>query len=295
MSKRPKAEQEVRGPEPGARNPFPALDVSRIAAQDLVQATLVDFKVSAVHERAPDAWRVFFETPAERDRARAALAAACPGLTLAVEDVPDEDWAARSQAGLRALRIGDITVAPPWDVPPPALGILTVVIRPSMGFGTGHHATTRLCLSALQRTDLHGLSVLDIGTGSGVLAIAAGLLGASRAVGVDDDTDAVASARESVETNGAAGVRLETGDFRSASLAPADLVLANLTGGLLVSAAGRLQQLTEPGGRLILSGFTDGEEVAVRAAFPAFDAEHRAAEDEWVCLTLRREVPGRDR
>jgi ribosomal protein L11 methyltransferase len=267
-----------------------------MTAPDLVQAALLDFAVTAVHEHANDAWRVFFDTPAGRDRASAALATAFPELELASVDVPDEDWAARSQAGLQAVRIGDVTVAPPWDVPPPVAGTLTVVIRPSMGFGTGHHATTRLCLAALQHADPRGLTVLDVGTGSGVLAIAASLLGAAAVVGIDDDADAIASAREGREANGVARLRLETWDLRSTELDAADLVMANLTGGLLVSAAGHLRRLTEPGGRLILSGFMAVEEAAVRAAFPDCDAEHRGAEDEWICVTLRRSpTPGGDR
>lgn len=271
---------------------FPALDIVHLSTPDLVQAALLDFAVSAIDERAADAWRVFFETAAERDRASTALAAAFPELALASADVPDEDWAARSQAGLRAIRIGEIIVAPPWDVPPPALGTLTIVIRPSMGFGTGHHATTRLCLAALQRVDLGKLSVIDVGTGSGVLAIAASLLGAPAVVGIDDDPDAIASAHESVEANGAGRVRLQTADVRSTPPVAADLVLGNLTGALLVSAAARLHALTEPGGRLILSGFTAEEEDAVRAAYADFDTEHRRTEDEWVCLTLVRSAPG---
>jgi len=267
---------------------FPALDVASLSAPDLVQAALLDFAVTAVHERAADAWRVFFATPAERDRASATLAAAFPDLTFTATEVPDEDWAARSQAGLRAVQIGDIIVAPPWDVPPPALGTLTIVIRPSMGFGTGHHASTRLCLAALQRVDLRSLSVIDVGTGSGVLAIAASLLGSPAVVGIDDDADAIASAHESRETNGAGRVLLQIADVRATPPAPADLVLGNLTGALLVSAAPHLRQLPEPEGRLILSGFTADEEAGVRAAYPDFDTEHRGTEYEWVCLTLLR-------
>ena len=177
-----------------------------------------------------------FTTAAERDRAAAGLRAAIR-RTSRIEplDVPDEDWAARSQASLRAVHVGRLIVAPPWDAP------VTIVVQPSMGFGTGHHATTRLCLAALQQLDLRGSTVIDVGTGSGVLAIAASLLGAANVIGIDDDADAVSAARDNLALNPRARVTLQVGDLRQAAPANADVVLANLTGALLVSAADRLQ------------------------------------------------------
>jgi ribosomal protein L11 methyltransferase len=247
---------------------------------DLFQAALTDFDVTAIDDRQ-DIWRVFFHTATERDRAAVALGAEFHDLAIEAVDVPDDDWAARSQANLRAIQIGNIIVAPPWDAP------VTIVVQPSMGFGTGHHATTRLCLAALQRLDLRGLTVIDAGTGSGVLAMAASLLGAARVDAFDDDADAVGAARENLERNPRARVTLTVGDLRAEAQARADLVLANLTGGLLVSAASQLQQLTESGGRLILSGFMTREERDVLQAFAPRQVEHRGQEQEWLCVILR--------
>ena len=263
---------------------WPALELRPVS--ELLQAALTDYDVTAVDERSPDTWRVFFHHDGERNRAASALRAEFPDLIIDAVDVADENWAARSQASLRAIRVGGIVVAPPWDVPTGDRPPITVVIQPSMGFGTGHHATTRLCLAALQHLDLRGRSVTDIGTGSGVLAIAASLMGAGPVIGIDDDVDAVASARENLALNPQAQVTFAVGDLRSTDLAPADVVVANLTGGLLEAAAPRLQQLVTRDGRLVLSGLLAGEELVVLRAYSSRTIEHRAGEDGWLCLTL---------
>jgi ribosomal protein L11 methyltransferase len=263
---------------------------------DVVQAALIDFDVAAVEETSEGA-RVFFATAQARSAAAAALAQQFPALHITSIDVPDEDWAARSQASLKAIQVGHIIVAPPWDAgrlkPASTAGVRAgfsrpaeIIIQPSMGFGTGHHATTRLCLSALQQVDLHGRLVIDVGTGSGVLAIAASLLGAAEVTGIDDDPDAIQAAQENLMLNPDARVTLIALDLRSSSVPPADLVLANLTGGLLIAAAATLASLVALGGRLILSGFMDHEEADVLGAFHAFSTAARGQEDEWVCVTL---------
>jgi ribosomal protein L11 methyltransferase len=255
-------------------------DDSHTSDAELLQAALTDYAIGAVDETSDDAWRVFFQSAAERDRAAEALGAAFPALSFQPLNVPDEEWAARSQESLRSIRVGNIIVAPPWDVP------TTIVIQPSTGFGTGHHASTRLCLAALQRLELAGRSVLDIGTGSGVLAIAASRLGAADVTGIDDDADAVHAAWENLALNPGAQVSLIEGDFRRSEISPADVILANLTGALLIDAAERLRRLVNANGRLILSGFMTHEESAVAAAYSAFSVEHRGVEDGWVGLTL---------
>ncbi|MSO83311.1 MAG: methyltransferase domain-containing protein [Acidobacteria bacterium] len=303
---------------------WPALDVGRLKpapanSPDLLQAALVDYRISAIEETTPDLWRVFFSASAERDKAAGNLARQFPDLSIKPLDVADGDWVAKSQASLRSVRIGNIIVAPPWGIP--HTGRLTldlasefggsgltrpvvIAIKPSMGFGTAHHATTRLCLAALQRLSVQGRSALDVGTGSSVLAIAASRLGATPVVGIDDDPNALHAAEENLTLNRAAEVTLREADLRStepfgsaqgrradsAQGMPErfDLVIANLTGALLVGAAGRLRDLTAPGGRLILSGFMRHEEAAVLAAYSDLAVSNRSEEQEWVSVSLER-------
>lgn len=268
--------------------------------QDLVLAELDDFQPAAIQESdEPSRLCAFFSTAQARDLAARALAVSF-GRHLFLErlDVDDEDWAARSQAQLRAVSVGRVVVAPPWDVQrdqdssqPP----FTVVICPSMGFGTGHHATTRLALRAVQTIPVNRRSVLDIGCGSGVLAIAAARLGARAAVGIDVDPDAIANANDNLALNGpelGRRVRFEEGDFRKLALS-AEIVTANLTGALLERSAQHLSRMIEPSGYLIVSGFTDAEKTAVIDALTqVVKLQVITYENEWQCAVLQKPALG---
>lgn len=264
---------------------YAGLDVSGHEDPDFVLAEVDEFSPTAVEESGPGL-RVFFSSPHERDAACAHLREVMPQLTCAPVDVPDEQWAERSQATLRCVRVGGLSVAPPWDIP--ADDTQVIVILPSMGFGTGHHASTRLCLALLQQIPMNGLRACDVGTGSGVLAIAALRLGASDVIAIDYDIDAIVSARESAELN-----HITSGlDIRQADLerdgtvvgAPFGLIIANLTGGLLIRLVNHLVAMVTPGGSLILSGITLAEGDDVMAAFVGAGCQvvERREEDGWV-------------
>lgn len=265
---------------------YPAIDLTYTHGEDtpalleLLSACLDDFEpASIIEHESGDGWRVFFRTAASRDAAVQALHAQHGArlVSLSSTNVEDDGWARRSQAQLTAVRVGRIVIAPPWareaadlqDRPaePETSRDMVIVIDPSMGFGTGHHATTRLCLRLLQREQARGRRVIDVGTGSGVLALAAWKLGASRVIAVDCDPDALQNARDNVQRNGAgAAITLVESDLSALELAPADVVLANLTASVLQRYATSLARLTSAGGRLIVSGFAPGERSGVEAA-----------------------------
>jgi ribosomal protein L11 methyltransferase len=219
---------------------------------------------------------------------------------LQVREVHEEDWASAWKAHFPVMRLGRrIVIRPTWRDYEPAPDDVVIGLDPGMAFGTGLHPTTRLCLAGLERWADDGLvadaDVLDVGCGSGVLAIAAGLLGAGRTRAVDTDPIAVEAARENAARNDVAidvaqgSVPVEGG--------PADLVLANLVARLLVDLAALLTASVRPGdgrpgsgGRLLASGIFIDREPEVRRAFAASGMRvvRRSEETEWVALDLER-------
>jgi ribosomal protein L11 methyltransferase len=269
---------------------YPAIEV-RTDAPDLLLAIVDDFGPTAVEDlERGGSVRIFFPSPTDRD---AALRVLTPRFAVSAVDVSDEDWARRSQENLKPVIVGRIIVAPPWVALGPEPSALVVVIQPSMGFGTGHHATTRLCLAALQAIPLTHRGVLDVGTGSGVLAIAADLLGAARAVGIDCDPDAIQSARENLALNPAARrVGFETADLSTMPSPVVDVVTANLTGALLIRSAPALLAAVRPGGTLIISGLLAHERDDVCAAYAAATVFWEREDVGWVGRALKKQGLG---
>ena len=288
----------------------PALDLSWRSGSDaaplaeLLYAALDDFEPIAIHEQdTADGWRVFFRTIDSRDEAASALRELFGERLEAIHavDVSDEDWARRSQSKLSSIRVGRFVVAPPWDLPTSGPGRpeglryaigsgLLIVIDPSTGFGTGHHETTRLCLRLLQEVEpsIRGQRVIDAGTGSGVLAIAAAKLAAASVVAFDDDPDALRNARENVDRNGVSDtVALRQMDLAAPALdlAPAVLVLANLTSGVLLNYADRLRGLVQSDGRMIVSGFHPADLEEILETFDGEEA-HSLVEGDWAAAIV---------
>ena len=218
------------------------------------------------------------------------IAPAARGATLAAVPVPVVDWQALWRQHHRPVAVGRrLLVAPPWDVPRPA-GREVLVIEPGMAFGTGQHATTRACLEVIEAAVGTGQvrSALDVGTGSGVLALALARLGVERVVALDTDPAVVPLARANLARNGAARVALLAGPL-AAVRGRFDLVVANLLADAIVAEAGGLARAVGPGGRLVVSGLVAEQLPAVRAAYPGWRVTETRAEGAWRTLTLVRE------
>jgi ribosomal protein L11 methyltransferase len=215
------------------------------------------------------------------DPDRSAIDEAVAHLTVDASwaEVPQEDWSTSWQAHFPPVEVTErITIAPPWNAPEGAL-----IIEPGQGFGTGQHPTTRQVLQLLEGIDAPGATCLDIGCGSGVLALAAARMG-MQARGVDIEPEAVADARRNAERNGLQA-RFDTTPVHELTDA-ADIVLANLHGELVVRLAEHLVRLM--GEHLLVAGVLDDREAMVREALAPLPLVDRRTEGRWVALHYRR-------
>ncbi len=205
--------------------------------------------------------------------------------------VHEEDWASAWKAYFPVLRVGRrIVIRPTWRRHRREAEDVVIAMDPGMAFGTGLHPTTRLCLAALEPLAddgrLTGARVLDVGCGSGILAIAALRLGAASALGVDTDPIAIESTDANARRNGLTRrTRAWVGSLPSGE-PPFDVVLANLIAGVLVPLAPALRLEIADGGTLLASGIFIDREAEVRAAFAAagLAVSHRLVEGDWVAL-----------
>jgi ribosomal protein L11 methyltransferase len=209
--------------------------------------------------------------------------------------VRDEDWADAWKAYFPVLRVGRrVVIRPTWRRHRARTGDVVVAMDPGMAFGTGLHPTTRLCLAGLEPLADDGrlaeARVLDVGCGSGVLAIAAVLLGAASASGVDIDPIAIEATEANAARNDLTGpVTARVGSLPSGE-PPFDIVLANLIAGVLVPLAPALRDEMRPGGTLLASGIFIDREAEVRTAFESVGlvVGERTAEGDWVALRADR-------
>ena len=210
-----------------------------------------------------------------------------------VAPLADENWASAWREHFRPLAVGAaLLVAPSWDVPD-ANGTLTIIVDPGRAFGTGHHGTTRGCLEALEALVARArpATAIDLGTGSGILAIALARLGVAQVLALDDDPDAVAAAIENAARNDlAARVECRLGDAAALDTPPAPLVVANLLTAAHRRLAAAYARCVAGGGRLVLGGILDAEAGEVLAAVGAYGfalLEARSIEG-WTTLVLER-------
>lgn len=206
----------------------------------------------------------------------------------------DDDWEAAWKSHFSLLRVGSrLVIRPSWQEYTPREGQTVVVLDPGLAFGTGHHPTTFKCLEQLEEHVTPEMLVLDVGTGSGILAVAALKLGAAKVIALDLDQDAVKSARSNLKANGMsrrATVVHGTLPHPEAASGKFDIVVANLTATAIVSVAGPLVDCLVHNGILILSGILQKQLQEVRNSLIPFGVTEREtrSDGDWVTLTVVR-------
>jgi ribosomal protein L11 methyltransferase len=226
----------------------------------------------------------------------AAFLSRVTGRAMTVEPLPDQDWIRLSQQGLPPVRAGRFFVYGAHDAGKVPHGVIPMKIEAGMAFGTGHHETTALCLSVLSdlaRGPAAFQNVLDLGTGTGLLAIGAVKLWRKRVLASDIDPVAVEVARENARANGVAPwVRAVTADGLDNPLlkngAPYDLIVANILAGPLTRLAPSITRALAPGGTLLLSGLLRNQETLVTSFYPRLRLIGRRRMGPWSALVLEK-------
>ena len=211
-----------------------------------------------------------------------------------ISSLEDRDWERVWMEDFTPIQMGSrLWICPSWT-PPPEEAIVLVLLDPGLAFGTGTHATTAMCLSALDRLIAGNERIVDFGCGSGILAIAALKLGAGCALGVDNDPQAVFASRDNARRNG-----IEPDDF--AVVMPddeviaqwedsADLMVANILAGPLVELADQLINLTAPGGTILLTGVLEAQAPQLIERYRNVNLEVNQQRDGWVLLAGKKPI-----
>ena len=282
------------------RYPYVVID---LAEDDVDEAGALLFELGAAGVEQRDATTLVRGAPGKvtlvgsferAEDARAATAELPEAWAPRVEEVVGDAWRDEWKKHFEPFRVCEgVVVRPPWREHAAAPGEHVVVLEPGRAFGTGLHETTSLVAEELAQTPLSGVTVLDVGCGSGVLSLIALALGATRARAIDVDPDAVAVTRENADRNGV-GDRVETDETPVEALAGSyPLVLANIESKTLVDLAAALSARVAPGGLLVLSGILSAAVMPsqladIRRAFAALEEEGVRTKGEWIAVRMRR-------
>jgi ribosomal protein L11 methyltransferase len=213
-----------------------------------------------------------------------------PISPLTIQSVREEDWETAWKEHYHPVRIGErFVIKPSWRQSDPRTGDLVIELDPGMAFGTGLHPTTRMMLERMEKLDFESKRVLDVGTGSGILAIGASLLGASQVDAIDTDAIACRVASENVERNRvAARISVMAGDISRAE-GNYDIVVCNIIASVIASIAPALAMAMRPNGVLLVSGIIAERAYIVEDAFASAGLQiHDEMKDgDWRCLSVR--------
>ncbi len=279
-------------------NIYPAIRLSLQGVDsDVLSGILFQAGCTGIEELSDEEWRVYFPgnwQPQDLQQFLAAVKALHPTFDeqqVVLERIPRQDWNREWRKYFKPIEAGEgIWVRPPWEALPPQAAGLEIIIDPQMGFGTGHHETTRLMMKAMQKTVMKNASVLDLGTGSGILAILAEKMGAHPVMGVDIDPDAIDNARHNQMLNHTEHIEFLVGDISVVGERTFSLVLANIRFDVLLDLALPVSHALTDNGRLILSGILsdDVNRLSYIYKHAGFVLQERLIMHEWAALILEK-------
>lgn len=211
---------------------------------------------------------------------------------ISTAELEDEDWSESWKKYFHTTKIGErIVIKPTWEKYEKKADEAVIELDPGAAFGTGTHPTSAMCIRELERIVKDGAFVIDVGTGSGILAVAAAKLGAKKVLALDNDETAAKTARENVAQNGAAdAVTVRVGDLLAGVTASADVIVANIIADVVIKMLADAKRLLADGGRIILSGIIDErrDDVTRAATGHGFAVEKIVGEKGWTAIVLRR-------
>ncbi|MBL7770164.1 MAG: 50S ribosomal protein L11 methyltransferase [Flavipsychrobacter sp.] len=211
------------------------------------------------------------------------------GLSPEIETIEQRNWNAEWEAGFQPVQVGDFCLIRADFHPGSDAVLYDLIITPKMSFGTGHHGTTYQMVSAMQELDFAGKSVLDFGTGTGILAILAAKMGAASVVAIDNDSWSIENTKENIERNQVAGISVLELD-RPDELPVFDFILANINKRVVLDQVENMVAHCAPGGKILISGLLVGDEPDLRAAIEALPISlvKQTNKDSWLCWCLER-------
>ncbi len=209
---------------------------------------------------------------------------------IEVQDLEDRDWNSEWKKNFKPFKLGDnVVIKPTWEKYDPKDGEIIIEIDPGAAFGTGTHETTSLCIEQMEGRISSKSKVLDIGTGTGILAILASKLGANSVLGIDIDDDSVRIAKENIEVNNCDNVDIRKGNLLNKIEYKADIVVANITADIIIRMVSQLSNVLKNGGVFISSGIlaTKAENVRIALGENNFEIVETLVKGEWAGITAR--------
>lgn len=256
--------------------------------QDLLIAALLDFDVEGFEQTDSELY-AFIKNKDWDDsvalKIRKTLLEYGYSTIVSISSIAQQNWHAAWEQGIEPIQAGNFYIHPSWNhAEPQEEGLITIEIDPKMSFGTGHHESTRLLLSLLSEENRPFRSVLDIGTGTGIMSIAAAKMDASDILAIDNDRWSVSNAEENIHRNGVGRpITVKLGSLDAAGEGPFNLIMANINREILLSMLPRFRSLLSPGGRLIMAGLLISDEARMTDALTnnSFDVVKIRTEGEW--------------